>query len=79
MFQVSLPEMDKWEASYRNDHTSDRFVLEASASRVIYDAQSGSTRVPVQRQPHLSMTWQADESSAAVVNSPDPVASQVKP
>ena len=67
--------MDKWEATYRNDGTSDRLVSEASASRVVYEAQTGATRVSV--QPHLSMTWQVDESSAAVVNSP--FASQVKP
>jgi hypothetical protein len=64
------------EATYRNDRTvtsgSDHFVSEASASRVVY---AGSTLVSV--QPHISMTWQADESSVAVVNSP--IASQVKP
>ena len=62
--------MDKWEATYRNDRSSDRFVSEASASRVIY-AAPGSTRVSAQ-----PMTWQADETSVAVYN--NPIASEVK-
>ena len=63
--------MDKWEATYRNDRTSDHYVSEASASRVVYEA--AVSRVPV--QPRMSMTWQVDDSSVAIVNSP--VASQV--
>ena len=62
--------MDKWEATYRNDRSSDRFVSEASASRVIY-AAPGSTCVSAQ-----PMTWQADETSVAVYN--NPIASEVK-
>ena len=62
--------MDQWEATYRNDRSSNRFVLEASASRVIY-AVPGSTRVSAQ-----PMTWQADETSVAVYN--NPIASEVK-
>ena len=61
--------MDKWEATYRNDRSSDRFVSEASASRVIY-AAPGSTRVSAQ-----PISWQADETSVAVYN---PIASEVK-
>ena len=54
--------MDKWEATYRNDRSSDRFVSEASASRVVY-AVPGSTRVSVQ-----PMTWQVDDTSVAIFN-----------
>ena len=61
--------MDKWEATYRNHRSSDRFVSEASASWVVY-AAPGSTRVSVQ-----PMTWQADETSVAAFN--NPIASEV--
>ena len=54
--------MDKWEATYRNDRSSDRFVAEESASRVVY-AVPGSTRVSVQ-----PMTWQVDDTSVAIFN-----------
>ena len=36
--------MDKWEATCRNDRSSDRFVSKASASRVIY--------APINVKPH---------------------------
>ena len=57
--------MDKWEATYRNDCTSDHYVSEALASRMVYEA--AVSRVP--EQPRMSMTWQADDSSVAIINS----------
>ena len=62
----------RW-TSYRNDRTSDHYVSEATASRVVYGAGAVGSRVSV--QPHLSMTWQADECSVAVIS--NPVSSQV--
>lgn len=64
--------MDKLEATYRNDRNSDCFVSEASASQVVYEATGSCVSV----QSNLSMSWQADNSSVAVVNSP--ITSQVK-
>ena len=53
--------MDKWEATYRNDRSSDRFVSEMSASRVVY-AVPGSTRVSVQQ-----MIWQVDDDTSVAI------------
>ena len=57
--------MDKWEATCRNDHTPDHYISEALASCMVYEA--AVPRVP--EQPRMSMSWQADRSSVAIVNS----------